>query len=149
MSITPSNNLTLIGRVSRDPELRSVSTAGGERSVLTLGVAVNRSFRADGEDARSADFFNVTVWGAQAETCAQYLSKGRLIAACVRLEPTSWTDGDGDTRYGMDLIANTVEFLDRPPRKDQNTGDAEAAADEPAKPRRRSTQQAQPASATH
>jgi single-strand DNA-binding protein len=113
---SPANSATLIGRLTRDPELRAVSTPAGERSVLTLGLAVPRPSPPEGEDAATADFFDVTVWGQQAETCARYLHKGRLAAVAARLEPTSWQAGDGSTRRGMEIIATRVEFLDRPSR---------------------------------
>jgi single-strand DNA-binding protein len=113
---SPTNSATLIGRLTRDPQLRTVSTAAGKRSVLTLGLAVRRPITPEGEDAGTADFFDVTVWGQQAETCARYLRKGRLAAVAARLEPTSWNPGDGSRRRGMEIIATAVEFLDRPSR---------------------------------
>lgn len=116
---SPTNSALLIGRVTRDPELRSVSTAAGERSVLTLGLAVRRPFSPEGEDGASADFFDVTVWGQQAQTCARYLRKGRLAAVAARLEPTSWEAADGSRRRGMEIVASGVEFLDRPARDGQ------------------------------
>ena len=113
---SPTNSATLIGRVTRDPELRTVSTSAGERSVLTLGLAIRRPVLPEGEDAATADFFDITVWGQQAQTCARYLRKGRLAAIMARLEPTSWNAGDGSRRRGMEIIATRVEFLDRTPR---------------------------------
>jgi single-strand DNA-binding protein len=114
---SPANSATLIGRLTRDPEPRVVSTSGGERSVLTLGLAVRRPITPEGEDAATADFFDVTVWGQQAETCARYLRRGRLAAIAARLEPTSWEAADGSRRRGMEIIATRVEFLDRAPRE--------------------------------
>jgi single-strand DNA-binding protein len=114
---SPANSTTLIGRLTRDPQLRTVSTAAGERSLLTLGLAVRRPISPEGEDAATADFFDVTVWGQQAETCARYLRKGRLAAVAARLEPTSWNAGDGSRRRGLEIIATRVEFLDRAPRE--------------------------------
>jgi single-strand DNA-binding protein len=113
---SPTNSATLIGRLTRDPQLRTVSTAAGERCVLTLGLAVRRPVSSQDGDAATADFFDVTVWGPQADTCARYLRKGRLAAVAARLEPTSWSAGDGSRRRGMEIIATAVEFLDRPPR---------------------------------
>ena len=113
---SPSNCATLIGRLTRDPELRTVSTSAGARSVLTLGLAVRKPIKAD-EDTPTADFFDVTVWGPLAETCAAHLRKGRLVAVSARLEPTAWEAPDGAKRRGMEIIASAVEFLDRPPRE--------------------------------
>jgi single-strand DNA-binding protein len=114
---SPANSATLIGRLTRNPELRTVSTSGGQRPVLTLGLAVRRPITPEGEDAATADFFDVTVWGQQAETCARYLRRGRLAAVAARLEPTSWEAADGSRRRGMEIIATRVEFLDRAPRE--------------------------------
>ena len=122
---SPTNSATLVGRLTRDPELRTVSTSAGQRSVLTLGLAVRRPITPEGEDPASADFFDVTVWGPQAENCAKYLRKGRLAAVLARLEPTTWEGNDGSRRRGMEIIATAVEFLDRPPRE------ADAAPREP------------------
>jgi single-strand DNA-binding protein len=114
---SPTNSATLVGRLTRDPELRTVSTSAGQRSVLTLGLAVRRPVTPEGEDAATADFFDVTVWGPQAETCAKYLRKGRLAAIAARLEPTSWESADGARRRGTEIIATRVEFLDRAARE--------------------------------
>ena len=113
---SPTNTAGLIGRLTRDLELRTVSTSAGDKSVLTLGLAVRKASKPDSEDAPTADFFNVTAWGLEAENCARYLRKGRLVAVSARLEPTSWKAEDGSTRRGMEIIATAVEFLDRPPR---------------------------------
>ncbi len=84
--------------------------------MLTLGLAVRRPVRPDDDDVPTADFFDVTVWGAEAENCARYLRKGRLAAVSARLEPTAWEAADGSKRRGMEIVATGVEFLDRPPR---------------------------------
>ena len=94
--------------------------AAGDRSVLTLGIAVRKPVKED--DAPTADFFDVTVWGQLAETCAAHLGKGRLVAVSARLEPTSWEAPDGKRRRGMELIAGAVEFLDRPSRDGEPAG---------------------------
>jgi single-strand DNA-binding protein len=106
----------LIGKLTRDPELRTASTSAGERSVLTLGIAVRKPIKTEQDDAPTADFFDVTLWGPLAETCAVHLAKGRLVGVSARLEPTAWETADGAKRRGMELIAGAVEFLDRPRR---------------------------------
>ena len=110
---SPTNTAGLIGRLTRDPELRTVSTSAGDTSVLTLGLAIRKPSKPASEDAPTVDFFDVTVWGPEAENCARYLCKGRLVAVSARLEPTSWKADDGSTRRGMEIIATAVEFLDR------------------------------------
>jgi single-strand DNA-binding protein len=86
---TPTNTATLIGRLSRDPQLRTVTTSTGVRPLLNLGLAVRKPSRSSDQDGPTADFFNITVWGAQAEACAKHLTKGRLVAVTARLEPTA------------------------------------------------------------
>ena len=118
---SPTNSATLIGKLTRDPDLRTVSTSAGNRSVLSLGLAVRKPTRPEDGDTATADFFDVTVWGAEAENCAKYLRKGRLAAVQARLEPTLWQAADGSKRRGMEIIATAIEFLDRPPRDGDST----------------------------
>ena len=88
-------------------------------------MAVRKSVKED--DTPTADFFDVTVWGQLAETCAANLGKGRLVAVSARLEPTSWEAPDGKRRRGMELIAGAVEFLDRPRGDDAEQASREVA----------------------
>ncbi len=111
---SPTNTARLIGKVTRDPELRTVPTSAGDRSVLTLGMAVRKWIKPD--RTTPPGIFDVTVWGPLAETCAAHLAKGRLVGVSARLEPTSWEAPDGAKRRGMEIIAGAVEFLDRPRR---------------------------------
>jgi single-strand DNA-binding protein len=124
---SPINTATLVGRLTRDLELRTVSTSAGDRSVLTLRLAVRKTTKPDNDDTPAADFFDVTVWGTLAETCSRHLYKGRLVAVSARLEPTAWEAKDGSKRHGMEIIASTVEFLDRPQR---DTGSLESQPQE-------------------
>jgi single-strand DNA-binding protein len=116
------NSATLTGRLTRDPALRTVSTAAGaSTSVLTLGLAVRRIPRQDREEEPSAAFFDVTVWGGLAERCAAHLSKGRLVSVLARLEPTQWEATDGSPRRGIDVVACDVQYLDHPRRDGEAT----------------------------
>jgi single-strand DNA-binding protein len=108
------NSASLVGRLTRDPELRTVTTSAGDRSVLTLGIAVRKPSRPDNGDTPTADFIDVTAWGVLAETCSRHLSKGRLVAVSGRLEPTAWETQDGSKRRGLKIVASAVDFLDRP-----------------------------------
>ncbi|MHB0980858.1 MAG: single-stranded DNA-binding protein [Thermoleophilia bacterium] len=102
-------HVTLVGNLSRDPELKQISTG---TSVCDLGVAVGRSYKdAAGQWQDKTSFFNVKVWGAQGENCARYLSKGRQVAVDGRLEQRSWEAEDGSKRSAVDIIADTVMFL--------------------------------------
>jgi single-strand DNA-binding protein len=103
------NRVTLVGNLTRDPELR---TTPNGKSVCTLGLAVNDRYKSDsGEWVEKPNYFDIVVWGAQAESCSQYLSKGRQIAVDGRLSFRSWEAQDGSKRSKVEVIANTVQFL--------------------------------------
>jgi single-strand DNA-binding protein len=103
------NVVAITGNLTRDPELRS--TPGGT-SVCKLRVAVN-SRRKDqsGQWVDKPNYFDVTVWGAQGENCANYLSKGRPVAVEGRLDWREWEAQDGSKRQAVEIIANSVQFL--------------------------------------
>lgn len=103
------NTVVLIGRLTRDPELRS--TPGG-LSICKLGLAVNERFKSggSGEWEERANFFDITVFGAQADSCAKYLGKGRAIAIQGRLRFEQW-EKDGQKRSKVGVVANSVQFL--------------------------------------
>jgi single-strand DNA-binding protein len=105
------NVVVITGNLTRDPELRS--TPGGT-SVCKLRVAVN-SRRKDGSTGEWIDkpnYFDVTVWGAQGENCANYLSKGRPVAIEGRLDWREWEAKEGGgKRQSVEIIANSVQFL--------------------------------------
>jgi single-strand DNA-binding protein len=102
------NKVVLIGRLTRDPELRY--TQGGD-AVATFTLAVNRNFKnKDGK--YDADFINIVVWRKQAENIANYLSKGRQAAVSGRIQTRTYKDKDDKTVYVTEVIANEVQFLD-------------------------------------
>jgi single-strand DNA-binding protein len=105
------NVVVITGNLTRDPELRST---GGGTPVCDLRVAVN-SRRKNGQTGEWVDkpnYFDVTVWGAQGENCANYLSKGRPVAVEGRLDWSEWEAKDGSgKRQAVRIIANSVQFL--------------------------------------
>jgi single-strand DNA-binding protein len=104
------NICAITGNLTRDPELRSTPSG---TSVCKLRVAVN-SRRKDGSTGEWVDkpnYFDVTVWGAQGENCANYLSKGRPVAVEGRLDWREWEAQDGTKRQAVEIIANSVQFL--------------------------------------
>jgi single-strand DNA-binding protein len=103
------NVVVITGNLTRDPELRHL---GSGTAVCKLRVAVN-SRRKDqsGNWVDKPNYFDVTVWGAQGENCASYLSKGRPVAVEGRLDWREWEDQGGNKRQGVEIIANTVQFL--------------------------------------
>ena len=109
MAATNINRVVLTGNLTRDPELNATSTG---TSVCKLRLAVNTRRRdASGEWVDKPNYFDITVWGAQGENCAQYLSKGRPVAVDGRLEWREWEDKDGNKRQAIDVIADSVQFL--------------------------------------
>jgi single-strand DNA-binding protein len=110
MAGTNLNVVCITGNLTKDPELRSTPSG---TSVCKLRVAVN-SRRKDGQSGEWVDkpnYFDVTVWGAQGENCANYLSKGRPVAVDGRLDWREWEAQDGSKRQSIEIIANSVQFL--------------------------------------
>jgi single-strand DNA-binding protein len=104
------NKVILVGRLTRDPELRFA--AGTGTAVSTFTLAVDRTFKnKDGQ--READFINVVVWNKLAENVANNLSKGRLAAISGRIQTRSYEGNDGQKRYVTEVVADDVQFLDR------------------------------------
>lgn len=108
------NNTVLIGRLTKDPEMR-VLQSGTQVTRFTVAVDRNMS-REKKEQAKAqgrptADFVPVTVWGAQAEACAKYLSKGRMVAVSGRITTDSY-ETDGQRVYTTEVTAERVQFLD-------------------------------------
>ena len=115
------NSVVLIGRLTRDPEVRY--TAGTQMAVCTFTVAIDRPVRAGGE--KQTDFPRVTVFGKQAENCERFLAKGRLVGVQGRIQTGSYTNKDGATVYTTDVVADRVEFLewgDRPSGQGGSSG---------------------------
>ena len=104
------NRAIIVGNLTRDPELR---TTPGGTSVCKLRVAVNERTKdpATGQWGDRTNYFDVTVWGNQGESCAQYLSKGRPIGVDGRLDWREWEAQDGTKRQAVEIIADTVQFL--------------------------------------
>lgn len=101
------NRVVLVGRLTRDPELRHIPSG---TAVCDLGIAVNDRIRQGDEWVDKANFFDVTVWGNQAESCSRYLAKGREVAIDGRLDFQTW-EKDGQKRSKIKIIAQNVQFL--------------------------------------
>jgi len=104
------NRVTLVGRLTRDPELRALPSG---TSVLNLGLAVNgRQKDQSGNWIDKPNFFDVKVFGAQADMLANHLAKGRRIGVDGRLDWSSWEAQDGGKRSKVEVVAQSVQFLD-------------------------------------
>ena len=110
------NRVVLVGRLTRDPELRETNTG---KSVCNFGIAVTKKFKPQ-DGSPDADFFNVSCWGQTAEFASNYLGKGRLVAVDGRLQSRKYTTQSGEQRDVVEVVADNVNGLDRP-RDDQGS----------------------------
>ena len=105
------NKIMLIGNVGSDPEMRY--TPNG-KAVTSFRMATNyRYVGSDGERREETEWFRVSVWGRQAESCNQFLAKGRRVYVEGRLQSRNWEGQDGQMRTSLEVSANRVIFLDR------------------------------------
>lgn len=103
------NNVTLTGRLTADPQLNY--TASGT-AIATFTVAVRRRVQSEGQP--DADFIRVVAWGKLGETVAQHMKKGRMVGVQGRIQTRSYENNEGHRVYVTEVVAETVEFLDRP-----------------------------------
>lgn len=103
------NNVVLVGRLVKDPELRQA----GETPVCNFVLAVDRNYK-NSEGERETDFLPVVVWRRLAEICADNLKKGRLVAVTGRVQVRNWEDDSGYRHYATEIVADEVKFLDKP-----------------------------------
>lgn len=111
------NRITLIGRITKNPELRTTNTG---KDVVEISIAVNKRIKPK-DGSADADFFRVTAWESTARYINEYLGKGRLISVDGRLETRKYTDKDGNARELVFVVADNVHSLDRP-KDDGNSG---------------------------
>lgn len=104
------NRVILTGNLTRDPELRSLPSG---TAVCNLRLASNsrRKDSSTGEWVEKPNYFDVTIWGAQAESCARFLSKGRAVAVDGRLNWREFETRDGQKRQAVEIVAENVQFL--------------------------------------
>lgn len=101
------NNVSLVGRLVKDPELRTISTGN---TTCSFTVAINRTFaNANGE--RETDFINCVVWGKQAENLCKYCTKGSQVGVTGRIQTRNYDGQDGKRVYVTEVVANNVSFL--------------------------------------
>ena len=112
------NNVSLIGRLTADPELKHTQSG---LAYTRFSIAVDRQFVRQGEE-RQADFINIVCWNKTAEFVCKYFNKGRRIALNGRIQTGSYTDRDGNKRYTTDVVADNVEFCDSKPESSGGNG---------------------------
>ena len=119
------NKLTIIGNLTRDPELRTTSAG---INVCDFTVAVNRRVRRDAQNAQpEADFFRVSAWRQLGENCAKFLAKGRKVCVVGPVSVRTYQANDGTTRASLEVTAEDVEFL-----SSRNDGEAAGTYTAPA-----------------
>jgi len=109
------NNVILIGRLARDPELKFLPGAGTAVTNFTLAVdkdlTKEKKTEMINQGKSTADFIPITVFGKLAENCANFLAKGRECAIMGRIQTGSYTNKEGEKKYTTDVLANRIEFL--------------------------------------
>jgi single-strand DNA-binding protein len=121
----------IIGNLGRDPEMRY--TPSGQ-AVTQFTVAVNRNYKdSQGERQEETEWFRVVAWAQQAEFAAEYLRKGAKVFVEGRIQTRQWEGQDGQKRYTTELVANTIQNLERRPRDDAGEGGSQL----PPEPRQR------------
>ncbi len=136
------NQVTLMGNLTRDPELRQTPTG---QNVTSFSLALNRSYKdASGEWKEVTDYIDIVCWGPLAERVAQYMSKGRRCLVQGRLQSRSW-EQDGQKRSKVEVLANDVTFLDGRGGSDSEGGSGpavDASSDAPASDKPKPTKKA-------
>ena len=108
------NKVVLIGRLTKNPDLRHTQSG---IAVARFTLAVDRGFKNQ-QGEKQADFIPITVWRTQAENCAKYLQKGRLVAVAGRIQ-TGHYDKDGQRVYTTDVVADEIRFLEWGEKREQ------------------------------
>ena len=103
------NKVVLMGRLTRDPEVRYTKT--NNTMVASFSLAVNRRFAAAGEE-RQADFINIVAWSKTGEFCSKYFKKGQQVGVIGRIQTRTWDDENGQKRYATEVVAEEAYFAD-------------------------------------
>lgn len=125
------NKVILMGRLTKDPEMRYTST--NNTAVCSFTLAVNRRFNKPGEE-KQADFIPVVVWDKQAEFCGKYFKKGQQVGVIGRLQVSTWDDSEGKKKYKTEVVAEETYFADSKreegaPSRTPGTGGNKESAD--------------------
>ena len=113
------NKVVLMGRLTRDPEVRYTQT--NNTLVASFSLAVNRRFARQGEE-RQADFINIVAWSKTGEFCSKYFKKGQQVGIIGRIQTRTWDDDQGTTHYVTEVVAEEAYFADS--KRDGEVGSA-------------------------
>lgn len=125
------NRVMLIGRLTRDPELRYTQNG---TSVANFSIANNRTYSAGGEKKEEVSFFNCVAWSKAAEVIEQYCKKGQRIGVEGRLRQRSWEDQDGNKRSVVEVVVENFQFLSSRNEMQASPGGSSYANNEPPRP---------------
>jgi len=117
------NSVNMMGNLTRDPELKYTPSG---KTVCSLSIANNRVYTSNGQKTTEVSYFDVEVWGAPAENCAKYLTKGSGLIVEGRLKQDRW-EKDGKTQSRVRIVANSVHFM---PKRDGSSGGGASMGDE-------------------
>ena len=113
------NHLTLLGRLTRDPDLTHTSK---DTAIVNFSIAVNRYFKSGGEQKQEVSFVDCKMFGPRAEVFAEHLAKGRRVLIVGRLSQEKWQDKDGNNRSKMVVVAENFDFVDARQQEPQAAG---------------------------
>ena len=120
------NHVHLIGNLGGDPETKTVKTAKGDTTVATFRIATNETWKSNGQEQTRTDWHTVEVWGVQAKSVGEYLSKGREVTVVGKLRVDTW-EKDGQKHSRVKVVADRVIFHGGA-KADEVAGDASDAA---------------------
>lgn len=124
------NKVLIIGNLTRDPELKALPSG---IKVCSFGIATNRVYKdKEGNRQETTEFHNISAFGRTGELVAQYMRKGSQVYLEGRLQTRSWEGKDGEKRYRTEIIADTVQFGNRPTGGVSSTGVAKGGTEVPA-----------------
>jgi single-strand DNA-binding protein len=119
------NHITIMGRLTKDPELRRT---GSGVAVASFTLAVDRDYTGKDSKEKETDFINCVAWRGTGEFVSKYFTKGRMAVASGRLQIREWTDKDGNKRWSSEVVADNVYFADSKNTADNGSRDAAAPA---------------------
>ena len=127
------NHITIMGRLTRDPELRHTQSGV---PVASFSIACDRDFKDKSTGERATDFIDVVAWRATGEFASKYLTKGRMAVVSGRLQMRDWTDKEGNKRRSAEIVAENIYFGDSKTKEEQEPpasagGPVEAAGGDP------------------
>ncbi len=127
------NHITVMGRLTRDPELRRTQSG---TAVASFSIACDRDFKDKATGERTTDFIDIVAWRTTGEFVSKYFTKGRMAVVSGRLQIRDWTDKEGNKRHTAEIVAENVYFGDSKSKEDQEPpastgGPVEAAGGDP------------------